>query len=139
MCLKLSGPEYSCFRECIHLSLSKGCWALCVQGFRGSGVSGFRGRASWTLHPYPQKTHNLRLFWVQRPYYVRLLGYFDAKGKPVKASSRTSSRTELSCRSSIHSKFGIGVKFRVKGSGLGFRSRGQALGFVFKNCLGPRT
>ena len=30
--------------------------------------------------PYSQRTYIFSGFWAQRPYYVRLLGYFDAKG-----------------------------------------------------------
>ena len=32
--------------------------------------------------PYPRRTHTLRLFsGLKKPYYIRHLGYLDAKGK----------------------------------------------------------
>ena len=36
-------------------------------------------------------------FWAQRPYYIRLLGYFDAKGNNGLASQRGSSDHAMIC------------------------------------------
>ena len=38
------------------------------------------GLVSIFLNPYPQRTLFLKAFWAQKPYFTRLLGYFDAKG-----------------------------------------------------------